>query len=105
MLSVKSGIHSFFVCFFLCEIELFFDEATVGFDHIGKESENDELESDDKEECGKKEVVSIGGNFEVLNIENKEGAKQEKRDADEGEAGDAEELHRANVSHGFYDDA
>ena len=105
MFSEKSKPRSFLVSFFLCEIELFFDEATAGLDHIGKESKNDELDSDNEEECGKKEVVSIGGNFEVLNIENKEGAKQEKRDADEGEAGDAEELHRANVSHGFYDDA
>ncbi len=105
MLLVRNRLCSFFVCFLFCEIELLFDEATIGFDHVGKEGENDKLDSDNEEERGKKEIVSIGRNFEILNIENEEDAKQEKCDADEGEAGDAEKLHRTNVPYGFYDDA
>lgn len=90
---------------FLQQIQLFFNESPVGFDHVGKEGEDDELETDDEENSGEEQVVSVGGNFEILNIKAEEDTKEEKRDTHEGESGDAEEFHRTNVSDCLYDNA
>ena len=92
------------MCFF-CEVELFFNKSPVGFDHVGEESEDDELETDDEENSGEEKVVPVGGNFEILNIKAEEYTKEEKRDTHEGESRDAEEFHRTNVSDRFYDNA
>ena len=43
----------------LRQIQLLLDESSVGFDHVGKESKDDELEADDKEKSGEEKVVSV----------------------------------------------
>ena len=60
----KEGIFCFLksykllrVPFFLHLVHQILSEFSVGFDHIGDESKDKELDTDDKENTGREEVV------------------------------------------------
>lgn len=67
---------------FLCQVELFFDESSIGLDHIGKEGEDDKLETDDEKERGEKEIVSIRRDLKILYVEIEKYEEKENSDAD-----------------------
>jgi len=63
------------VLLFFHEIHQIFGQFAVRFDHIGDERKNKKLQPDKKRHSRKKQVIAVGGNFEVLKIEKKESDK------------------------------
>ncbi len=79
-------------------IEHFFAQHACPLYHVGDESEDDELESDEEENRRCEEIIPIGDDFHIGEVEREENAKQHYRDEDEYGAWGREELHRTDVS-------
>src|SRR3989344_1149027 len=95
----------FRVLVFLDQIHHILGQAPVGFDHVGDEGEDEELEADQEGDAGEEEVIAVRRDFEILEVEEEETDENDESDEHEDEPGSPEELHRAYVADSPDDDA
>ena len=92
------------VLFFFEKVCHILSEATMGFDHVGHEGEDEELEADNESSQGSDEIVAIGSDLEILSVIDEKDKKKACRYTHENKSRNTEKFHGAHIADGFEDD-